>query len=241
MQSAESEWDPKEAVELGDELLKYADTLQLERGTKERIAEFMREFQKAFSKPVKLNPKHLSEWFPGADSALLLEGESLVMKRGSKEVKVSVLEMEPAPYMALVQEVAAEVARLMEEEDVRRAKSVVPSLQAFVKSSREYASPADWHGSELIFTNTGGLAAHVMVFSPASKEWYGPFDIKAMETAEVGMQHFSRLRDAKPLKITIRCDDQDGRNYAGEVELTLGSKAVRVIKLIPADEAPARE
>lgn len=235
MQAGESGWDPKEAAELGDEFLRYADTLKLEQETKRKLAEYVNGVQKTLSKTVELDPRHLTEWFPGADSAVLQEGEWLVLRRSKKETRVSILELESAPYMAVVQDVAAEVTRLMEEADSKRAKNVMPSLQVFVRSVAKY-TPADWRSSELTFTNMGGKACHVMVFSPDSKEWYGPFDINAMETAEVGLRSFSRIKDPKVFRFTLRCEDEDGRRYGGGVELALGSRAVRVLKLAAADE-----
>ena len=194
MQAVESGWDPKEAAELGDEFLRYADTVKLERETRKKLAEYVSGIQKAFSKTVELSPKHLTEWYPGTESAVLQEGEWLVLKRSKKETRLSILELEPAPYMAVVKEVAAEVARIMDEADATRAENVMPSLQVFVKSGAKNA-PADWRSSELMFTNMGGRACHVMVFSPESMEWYGPFDINTMETAEVGLHSFSRIKD----------------------------------------------
>lgn len=236
MQAAESTWDPKEAAELGDEFLRYSDALKLERETKKRLAEYVGEVQKTLSRTVELNPKHLTEWFPGTDSAVLQEGEWLVLKRSKKETRVSMLELEPAPYMAVVQDVAAAVTRMMEEADASRAKNVMPSLQVFVRSAGKDSS-TDWRSSELTFTNMGGKACHVMIFSPDSKEWYGPFDVNAMETAEVGLHSFSRLKSQKAFKFTLRCEDEDGRRYGGGVELSLGSRAVRVLKLAVTDEA----
>ena len=237
MQATESGWDPKEAAELGDEFLRYADTVKLEKEARKRLAEYVSGVQKTLSKTVTLNPRHLTEWFPGAESAVLQEGEWLVLKRSKKETRVSMLELEAAPYMAVVKDVAAEVTRIMDEADARRAENVIPSLQVFVRSAAKNP-PADWRSSELMFTNMGGRACHVMVFSPESKEWYGPFDINTMETAEVGLRSFSRIKDPKTFRFTLRCEDEDGRRYGGGAELALGSRAVRVLKLAAADENP---
>jgi len=65
-------------------------------------------------------------------------------------------------------------------------------------------------------------------------EWYGPFDINTLETREVELYHFNKIRNTKVLKIEVKCEDEDGRKYTGEVELSPGSKAVRIFKLAAA-------
>jgi hypothetical protein len=116
METTEEEWNLQEVTELGEEVVRYADTLKIEEKTKENIARYVNEIQKAMSKPVELDPKRLARWFPNADSASLVEGENLVLKRGKKEVQVSVLKLDPEPYMAVVREAASTVARLIADD-----------------------------------------------------------------------------------------------------------------------------
>lgn len=88
----------------------------------------------------------------------------------------------------------------------------------------------------LVLTNKGGVARRVTIsVSSAGGERYGPFDINARKTTEVEPRHFKALRNSGVLKIAARREDQEGRKYAGDAELELSSKAVRLVKLTATD------
>ena len=231
--------DLEEFAELGDELEKYVGTLKLEKETKKQISRFVSDVGAALSKPVELDAGHLSKWFPRADSAVLLDGEKLVVRHDKGETAFSLLKLKPDPYFAVVKEVAAVVARLMAEEDARRAEGIRPVLQVFTRLIGGKLAVFDWRNYMLVFANTGGAAKDVEIsMSTAGDEWYGPFDISAMETKEVAMRHFYRILNSKVLKIALRCEDEEGRKYAGEVELRPNSNTIRVFRLTMADAAP---
>lgn len=232
----------KEFADLGDELVKYVGALKLERETKKQISRFVYEMQATLSKPVELEPGPLSKWFPGADSAVLLDGENLVIRQGEKETTVSLLRLEPDPYFAVVKEVAVAVGRLMTEEETRRADKLRPALQVSTRLIGRRLAVFDWRGYKLVIANMGGRARGTKIsVSTAGKEWYGPFNVEAMGTKEVALHHFYRIQGSKTLKVTVRCKDDDGRTYAGEVELKPESNEVNVFRLVedPFQMAPA--
>ena len=234
--------DLKEFADLGDELVKYVGALKLENKTKKEISRFVHDVQAALSKPVKLDASRLKEWFPGADSAVLIDGEKLVVRQGTKETEVSLLRLEPDPYFAVVKEVGSEVTRLMEEADAERARSIAPALQVTARLLGGKLAIFDWRNYNLVVANTGGNAKSVTIsVSPTGPEKYGPFDIRAFETAEFTLRHLYRILDSRALKITARCEDDDGRRYVGDAELEVGSKRVRVLRLTAADVGSDRK
>ncbi len=225
-----------EFADLGDEISKYVGTLSLERETKKEISRFVNDVQGVLSRPVKLSAGQLNKWFPSADSAVLVDGEKLIVRQGKKETAVSLLELEPDPYFAVVKEVATEVTRLMEQADAKRAQSIKPSLQVFARLIGGKLAVFDWRNYELVLANVGGNARNVTIsVSPTGKEKYGPFDINSMETTEFRLRHLYQILNSRTLKITARCEDDDGRRYTGEAELEVGSKAVRLFHLATGD------
>ena len=224
----------KDFAELGDELAEYVGTLKLERKTRDEISRLITEFESTLSKPVELDPKGLSKWLPGLESAVLLDGERLVLRKGGKELQVSVLKLEPDPYLAVVREAATAVAKLMEEEDARRAESIKPALQVSARLAGGKLAVFDWRSYVLVFTNLGGTARRVTIsVSTAEGERYGPFDVDARETKEVELRHFRRILRSGVLNVRARCEDEEGKKYVGDVELRPNTKAVRVFKLVP--------
>ncbi len=93
--AGKGERDLKDLSDFGDELVECAGTLKLGGETKEQISRFVNEVQSALSKPMKIDAKHLAQWFPSADNAVLVDGEKLVVRQGKKESAVSLLELEP--------------------------------------------------------------------------------------------------------------------------------------------------
>ena len=224
--------DLKEFTELGEEFDKYVGTLNLERETKVKVSETVKDVQAALSKQVVLDPRHLSKWFPKAESAVLDEGVKLTVKQGKKATIVSLLDMDPGPYYAVVKEVGAAVSHLVEEAEEKRGKEVRPALQAFTRLTGRKPGAFDWRNYELILANTGGLAAGMTVTISGEGKWsYGPIDIDSMETAEILLNNFSRINQSKVLTIGVRCEDEDGRSYVGKVELQPDSKSVKVFGL----------
>lgn len=120
----------REFADLGEELVKYVGTLKLEKETKDQIAQYINEIQSALSKPMELNAGRLSKWFPGVNKVVLVKEEKLVLRKGKKETQISVLELKPDPYVAVVKEATSSVARLLAEEEVRRTEKIKSGLQA---------------------------------------------------------------------------------------------------------------
>ena len=229
----------EEFSELRDELAQYVGTLKLERKTKKEIAHLMDEVQSAMSKRLVLETRPLRRWFPGVDSAVLLEGERLILRKGKREYEVSVLTLQPDPYMAVVKEAASIVVRLLSEAEARAAALAKPALQVSTRMIGGKLAVFDWRNYVLVLANTGGQAKRVTISeSTASQEKYGPFDIDSLETNEIGLRHFYRILNSKVLKVRARCEDQDGRRYTGEVELGPNTKAIRVFKLVPSEQGP---
>jgi hypothetical protein len=229
--------DMKEFTDLGDELAKYLSTLKLERETKKEISRLVYQVQAIFSKPVELDPRHLSKLYPSADSALLVDGEKLLVRQGKKETAISLLELEPDPYYTVVKEVADVVIRLLEEDEAKRAARVRPSLQVSTMLTGRELAGFDFRNYMLMFGNTGGDARKVKIsLSTAGDEWYGPFDIDEMETKELEVRHMYRILKSAAFKVSVRCEDREGRKYAGEVEVKPNSRSIRVFKLAAASE-----
>jgi hypothetical protein len=228
--------DLKEYADLGDELAKYIGTLKLERDTKEQISRLVYQVQAALSKPLELDPRRLSKLFPNTDSAVLVDGEKLLVRQGKKETAVSLLELEPDPYFAVVKEVGAAVVRLLKEDEARRSEGIKPLLQVSTKLRGRELALFDFRSYALLLSNTGGAARKVKIsLSTDSGEWYGPFDVDGMETKELEVRHVHRILKSKAFKIAIRCEDGEGRKYAGEVEAKPNSKAARAFKLEAAE------
>jgi hypothetical protein len=230
--------DLKEFTDLGDELAKYIGTLKLERETKEQISRLVYQVQAALSKPLELDPRHLSKLFPSADSAVLVDGEKLLVRQGKKETAVSLLELEPDPYFAVVKEVGAAVVRVLEEDEARRAEGIRPLLQVSTRLKGRELALFDFRSYLLVLSNTGGAAKKVKIsLSTAGDEWYGPFDIGEMETKELEVRHVHRILRSTAVKITVKCEDGEGRKYSGEVEAKPNSRSARAFKLAEAESA----
>jgi hypothetical protein len=230
----------KEITNVGDELVKYISTLKLEKETKKEISRFVYEFQSAFSGELKLNAKHLSEWFPPAKSAALVGGETLVLRTGKKETRISVLELKPDSYVAVVKEAAASVAKLMAEEKTRReasrAGSIKPALQMFTGLKGGKLAVFDWRSYSLLVSNTGGAAKRVTVYvTSLGGQKHGPLQINKGETVELELGVFRRLRKSGDIRMVVMCEDQDGRKYRGKAKLELNAKEAQVLSLSRAD------
>jgi hypothetical protein len=221
-------------TDLREELINYVGTLKTERKTKREISRFIDDVQTELSKPIELNVRHLANWFPGIHSAALIEGERLILRRGTREYEVSVLALDPDPYMAVVREAASQVVKLLAEAEEKAAAKVIPSLQVSTRLVGGKLGVFDWRNCLLVVANTGGKAKHLIVsLSTADKESYGPFDIDAMETKEINLRHLYRILNTEVLKVTAKCEDQDARKYTGKVELRPNAKTIRVFKLAP--------
>ena len=218
--------------DLGDELTKYVGALKLERKAKKEISHFIGQFLSMMSQPVPLDPKRLSEWIPGIDSAVLVEGEKLVVKKGEREYQISVLTLPPDPYLEVVKEAAAVVAKLLAEEDARQAAKIKPNLQVFLRMIGGRLAVFDWRNCMLVLANTGGAAKKVTLsLSTADKETYGPIDINALENTEIELRHLYRILNTKNLKVVAKCEDAEGRQYSGEIEIEPNTKSVRIFTL----------
>jgi len=235
-----AEQSVKEIANVGEELVKYISTLKLERETRKEISRFVYEFQSAFSGELKLNAKHLSEWFPPAKSAALVGGKTLVLRLGKKETKISVLELEPDPYVAVVKEAAASVARLMAEEEARReaerAETIKPALKMFRSLKGGKLAVFDWRSYSLVVSNTGGAAKRVTVYvTSLGGQKHGPLQINKGETLELELGRFGRLRKSGGIRMVVMCEDQDGRKYRCKAKLELNAEEAQVLSLSRAD------
>lgn len=231
--------DIKEFAELGEEFAQYVGTLNLERETKAQISQYVHDVQATLSKKVELDPKTLAKWFPKADSVVLEDGVKLTVKQGKASAQYSLLEMEPDPYYAVVKEVGVVVSNLLAQADAKREAQAKPNLQVFTRLTGRKVGVFDWRNYELILANTGGRAVGMTVTISAEGKWsFGPIDINSMETTEIELRNFSKIAQSNALIIEVRCEDEDGKGYAGRVELKPDSKAVRIFELTGA-QAPA--
>lgn len=236
-QGAEQKVEPelRQFAELGEEFAKYVGTLNLERETKAKVSQYIREIQAELSKQIALDPKKLSKWFPKAESAVVEDGAKLTVKQGKKATVLSLMDMDPDPYYAVVKEVGTLVGRMLAEEEKDRGAMVKPALQVFTRQTGRKAGVFDWRNYELILANTGGRAVGMTVTILAEGKWsFGPLDVDSMETTEIDLHDFSKIEKARALKIEVKCEDADGRGYSGTAELQRSSKSVRVFELAPA-------
>ncbi|MCL5672633.1 MAG: hypothetical protein JRN56_07075 [Nitrososphaerota archaeon] len=227
--------DLKGFADLADEFTEYVDALNLEKEVKLSISRFLRDAQAALAGPVKVDPRRLSKWFPGAKEAVLEDGVRLTVKKKKNETTTyPVLQLEHDAYCAVMEEVGAVVARLMEEAEAKRAAEARPVLQAFARLRGRKVAMFDWRNCELMLANTGGSAKKVVLALPGNESGsYGPLDIGALETTTVPLRGVSVGEAA--LKVRVSCEDEDGRGYSGEVELEPNSKGVRIVGLSPAE------
>ena len=229
------EQDFEEFAALGEEFAGYVGVMNLEQETKAKISQYVHDVQSELSKDVVIDARSLSKWFPKAESATLKEGVMLTLKEGKKTTTVSLLEMEPEPYYAVVKQVGVAVASMLAEAGAKLEEEAKPALQAFTRLTGRKLGVFDWRNYELILANTGGKAVGMTVSISEVGSWsYGPIDIGSMETTEIDLHNFSKIERSKNLKVELRCEDAEGRAYTGRVELEPNSKSVRIFVLEPA-------
>lgn len=228
----------KEFTELADEFAGYVTALDQEKETRLSISSYLRDVESNLAAPVKVDPKGLSKWFPGAKEAVLEDGVRLTLRRGKKEVTCSVLELEPHAYCAVVEEVAAEVERLSAKAEAKRGAEVKPVLRAYARPTGETSEVFDWRNYELMLANTGGSARKVLFTLPDEESGgHGPMDLGTLETTTIPLGSL-QVTGSESLKVRVSCEDEEGREYAGEVGLEPDSKAVRIFKLKALQQPP---